>query len=198
MITHLRGTLWDINHDTVIIDVNGVGYEVYVHHRVSKNYPQKGMDIHLYTYQQVLENDIRLFGFNNRNEVFLFKKLLNVTGMGTKNAINILSSLDPADFYQAILYEDIKTITNIPGIGKKTADRLIFELKSKFADTIPERSLLSEQRLDTHAILEALEALGYNRREVYPLMLELEQKGLFSDSLQDNIRCILQHKGQRR
>lgn len=133
MISYIRGKMLDWTEDgTVIIDVNGIGYEVSVPGRTLGAITSKTGDIELYTYLQVKEDGISLFGFVTKEEMSLFKKIITVSGVGPKGALNILSLMTREQFILAVIGEDPDAIAKAPGIGKKTAAKIVLELKDKY------------------------------------------------------------------
>ena len=196
MISCLRGFLYEIGQESIIIDLNGLGLEVILHQRALADLPPAGESLFLHTHLQVLENDFKLYGFLEKEELKLFKTLLGVSGMGAKGAMNILAALDPLGFYQAIASADEKTLIKIPGIGKKSAGRLIFELQQK----LPEFSLDPvgvQGGAMVEEVLQALESLGYGRSEVYPLIIDLKQKGQLSERVEENLKKVLKYKDRQ-
>lgn len=194
MISFLRGNLYQYDEESIIIDVNGIGYEIQVHSRCFTSLPSLGEKLFVYTYMQVLDNEIKLYGFMNKEELELFKTLITVSGIGAKGAMNILSAILPADFYQAIASKDEKRLVALPGIGKKTAQRLVFELKDRIGN---KEVQLIEQSEDNYAIedvLVALEALGYSRSEVFGLIMKMKENGELANRVEDNIKKVLQKK----
>ena len=134
MISFLRGTLVQARQDAIIIEVSGIGYEIGVHSRACSMLPPVGSPLVVYTYLQVLDNDLKLYGFLNQEELELFKLLLGVSGLGAKSSLNILAALKPDEFCQTVISADEKRLQGVPGIGKKTAQRLVFELKDKLGE----------------------------------------------------------------
>ncbi|MGI5921481.1 MAG: Holliday junction branch migration protein RuvA [Syntrophomonadaceae bacterium] len=194
MISFLRGKLFACHQESIIIEVNGIGLEVYIHSRSFSGLPAVGSEIFIYTFLQVLENEFKLYGFMNKEELELFKVLLGVSGVGSKLALGILGAVDPGKFGHIISSQDIKSLTKIPGVGKKTAERLVFELKDKIG--LPIFKLETDNSADTMFtdILEAMEALGYSRSEMLPVLMELKQKGELGDSVEANIKKLLRTK----
>ncbi|HHV15933.1 MAG TPA: Holliday junction branch migration protein RuvA [Gelria sp.] len=190
MISFVRGFLVEQYDDSIVVDVNGLGYEVIIPPRNMAKLPARGEIVLLYTYLQVLENEFRLYGFMEKEELKLFKQLLRVSGMGAKGAVNILDFIDPHGFYQAIVSQDEKLLIKIPGVGKKTASRLIFELKDKIST---EQLTVVPDQHDSSVddVLEALEVLGYGRSEIYPLVLEMQSRGELDGSVEENLKKIL-------
>lgn len=191
MISFLRGQLFQLLQDAVIIEVGGLGYEVQVHNRMISQLPPVGGQLLLHSYLQVMENEFKLFGFLSRHELELFKLLLSVSGIGSRAALNILGSLEPDTFFQAIASGDEKLLVTIPGIGKKTAQRLIFELKDKLGQGPGAFTPPAAEQTGFTEVLEALEVLGYNRSEIFPVLLEMQSQGQLSERVEDNIKKVL-------
>ena len=132
MIVHLSGKLIFKDPSYVVIDVQGVGYKVYISLNTYNVLPDINNDVYLLTYFNVTEKSQDLFGFNENNEKELFAMLISVSGIGPKIAINLLSFVKPDDFKQRLISGEVEMLTSLPGIGPKTARRLIVELKEKF------------------------------------------------------------------
>ncbi|MGS0764979.1 Holliday junction branch migration protein RuvA [Syntrophomonas curvata] len=190
MIALVKGFIFEQRDDMVVVDVNGVGYEIIMCPRAAAKLPGRGKSILLYTHLQVLENEFKLYGFLEKEELHLFKRLLGVSGMGAKGALNILDFIDPRGFYQAIVSQDEKLLVKIPGIGKKSAGRLIFELKDKIGQ---EQLAVLPDRDDNsiNDVLEALEALGYGRSEIFPLVMEMQSRGELGAHVEENLKKVL-------
>lgn len=190
MISYIKGILVAKAADFITIEVNGIGYEIIRPSGSFSNLPELGDQILVHTHLQVLENEFRLYGFLDISELKLFRQLLTVSGMGCKGALNILGAMDPNGFYQAIASEDEKTLMKIPGIGKKSAQRLVFELKDKIESS---PSLLSDITSTNIAdLLEALEVLGFSRSEVLTVVMGMEKKQQLGSSIEENIKKVLQ------
>lgn len=196
MIALIQGRLFELGDDSVVIDVGGVGYEILVHARTRSRLPAPGEPVLLFTHLQVLENEFKLYGFLERQELALFKRLLGVSGMGARSALNLLENVEPGQFYRAIASEDEKFLIKIPGVGKKTAQRLIFELKDRLGDQVVLSSAGSSTSGDDDPgeLLEALEALGYARNEIFPLVMNLQKEGRLPSRLEEKIRTVLQFR----
>jgi Holliday junction DNA helicase RuvA len=196
MIALVKGFIFEQRDDMVVVDVNGVGYEVIMCPRAAAKLPGPGKSILLYTHLQVLENDFKLYGFPEREELHLFKLLLGVSGLGAKSALNILDFIDPGGFYQAIVSQDEKLLIKIPGIGKRTAGRLIFELKNKIGQkqlaVLPDRDDNS-----LNDVLEALETLGYGRSEIFPLVMEMQARGELGADGEENLKKVLKARARQ-
>lgn len=194
MIGFLQGSLIDITGDSILVDVHGIGFEVVVHARALRAMPGKDQAIKIYTWLQVNDNELRLYGFMVRQEMELFKRLIAISGIGPKVAMAVLGRFEPGDFYRAVASQDLKTLTSVPGVGKKSAERLIFEFK----DWILAGSLDSGSDMGSEvgAVLDALQALGYSREEVYPQIMNLVENGEMG-TLEENLRKVLKAQGGR-
>lgn len=131
MIAYVKGTVEDITEDNAVVDVGGIGYNVRISADTAARLPGIGERVKLYTYTSVREDAIQLFGFLSKNDLDIFKKCITVSGIGPKGGLAILSVLDADSLRFAILSGDVKAITKAPGIGARTAERLILELKGK-------------------------------------------------------------------
>ncbi len=132
MISYIRGEVLFRNEGSVVIDVNGIGYEVFVPYNVLCALERATGQVELYTYMQVKEDGVALFGFATRQDLRTFKLLITVNGIGPKGALGIMSYMRTEDLMLAVLADDVKTIAKAPGIGAKTAGKLVLELKDKF------------------------------------------------------------------
>ncbi len=131
MIAYIKGELAATDVDTVVVEAGGLGYEIYVPASVYEGLPALGAQVRLHTYLHVREGGIQLFGFLDRDSLEVFKLLITVSGIGPKGALGVLSVISPNELRFAILADDAKTISRAPGIGAKTARKLILELKDK-------------------------------------------------------------------
>ncbi|WP_124728672.1 Holliday junction branch migration protein RuvA [Staphylospora marina] len=202
MIDFVRGTVVYHESDSVAVDVGGTGYRVFVTNPVQW---EEGREVMLYTHHVVREDAQLLFGFASRRERDLFRVLLEVSGVGPKAAIGMLTVCAPADLVRAIEFEDMKTLTRLPGVGKKTAQRLVLELKDKLkkagfvsASMRDDGTGSRAESVGTDApgiadVIAALSALGYNEEEAgEAARLALETGGGESLSLEEWIRRALQ------
>lgn len=160
MISLLKGTIESNTDKYVIVDVNGVGYKVYISGNTFKNLPKKGEKIKLYTHLHVREDMMELYGFLNQKELEFFELLISISGIGPKGALNILSVASVDTIKKAIVNEESSLLTKVYGIGKKTAEKIILELKTKIGDEF----LGGEGSVDDEAI-DGLVGLGYKLRE---------------------------------
>ena len=164
MIAFLRGRLHEKHPNRVVIDVDGVGYEVHVPLSSFYGMAEPGAEIALRVHTHVREDVIALFGFRSALELQLFERLIAVTGIGPKLALAVLSGIEPPDLIQAVQRADVSRLTAIPGVGKKTAERIALELKDRLAKLAPvadvEPPAPASPRED---LLSALLNLGYHR-----------------------------------
>jgi Holliday junction DNA helicase RuvA len=159
VIAHLRGKLIQKDPARVIVDVNGVGYEVFVPLTTFTALPNAGSDVSIDIHTHVREDIIALYGFSTRRERNIFEKLMTISGIGPKLAVTILSGGSVEDLVGAIKRSDLVRLTAIPGVGKKTAERIILELKDKLQDFVES----AQKPAVENDVLSALENLGYNR-----------------------------------
>ncbi|MBT9331888.1 Holliday junction branch migration protein RuvA [Paracidobacterium acidisoli] len=162
MIAHLRGRLFSKQPGQVIVEAGGVGYDVTISVPVFTALPHEGTEVSLFIYTQVREDTLALFGFLDRNEKNLFERLITVSGVGPKLAVTILSGLNPERTVAAIRSQDHATLTRIPGVGKKLAERLVVELKDKLEDMAAAPAIISAGPA-AEDVLSALVNLGYQR-----------------------------------
>ena len=175
MIGFIRGIVDTVGENIALIDVSGVGFEVNIGSGTAAEMPSVGDEVKLYTYMAVREDDMSLFGFLHRDELELFKMLIKVSGIGPKGAQAILSVMSVSDLRFAILTGDAKAISRAPGIGGKTAQKLIVELKDKIGDAVSDGGSFSGVSSggtlaipdDRTEAAEALIALGYSQTEAY-------------------------------
>ena len=182
MYAYLHGILADVQDENCVIDINGVGYNVKVSAQTIFRMPGIGESVKLYTYTSVREDAFVLYGFLSKADLEMFKKVITVNGIGPKGGLALLSAMDADALRFAILSEDVKAISAAPGIGKKTAERIILDLKDKLpidAGMIAmeiaagQASELSETPQIAEAI-EALTALGYGKSEATKAVRQVE------------------------
>lgn len=167
MISRLRGIILEKNPPVVVLDVHGVGYEAQVSMQTFYTLPAAGEETALYTQLVVREDAHLLFGFGSREERETFRALVKVSGIGAKSALGILSALTSEELAAAIATEDIKRLTAAPGIGKKTAERMVLELRGKLAAASDDATGLFTQNTagNNEDIINTLLALGYTDKE---------------------------------
>ena len=165
MFSYIKGTLEEYWEDTIVVESGGIGWNIHVPLSVLDRLPHVGEQIKVYTSFQVKEDSMTLYGFFSRQDLKMFNQLLGVTGIGPKAALGILSSLSPDDLRMAIIAEDSKAIAKAPGIGPKTAKRVILDLKDKISmDEVFTAEAFGVDGAGKEAI-EALVALGYSPTE---------------------------------
>ncbi|HOJ11521.1 MAG TPA: Holliday junction branch migration protein RuvA [Clostridiales bacterium] len=190
MISYIKGTLEYKHTDYVIVEVHGIGYKVFTSLSTIQSIGQVGSQVKLHTYLQVREDNISLYGFATPEELKMLELLLKVSGIGPKVSISIMSNLSPSKFSLAVITDDVKTLTKVPGVGNKTAQRIILELKDKirkeqgdisdFAST-EDSSVVDRAGMKASEAITALMVLGYTALEanravsaVYSEELDLE------------------------
>ena len=188
MIGRLSGVLLEKNPPQVLVDVQGLGYEVDVPMSTFYNLPANGEKVTLLTQFIVREDGQFLYGFATEAERFAFRQLIKISGVGARMALAVLSGLSVSDLAQAIARQEAGRLTKVPGIGKKTAERLLLELKGKLADALPSSAPAIEDC--QHDILNALLALGYNDREAAMAMKILPPGVSTSDGIRQALRQL--------
>lgn len=178
MIAYLNGTLQQKTEDECIIDVNGVGYRVEISTQTLETLPDSGKKLKLLIYHHITDNDQRLFGFASNKEKNLFERLITVKGIGPKLGLTILSGMPAPALMEAIVTQDIKALSTISGIGKKTAERMVLELKDKLFDE-SQPSIVSgstESRSKREEAVSALEALGFSTKQASQTVNQISGK----------------------
>ena len=181
MFAYIKGTLEMKMTDYVVIDVGGLGYKIYMSSIGMEKLGSIGEQVKVYTYYRVREDDVSIYGFNSNEELRMFELLLSVSGVGAKTALSMLAVCTPSEFVLAIVSEDINVLTSIPGIGPKSAKRIILELKDKIKkeEQIQELTRASKGIQISTKVQEAiqkdnviseavaaLQVLGYNRKSI--------------------------------
>ena len=200
MLAYIKGTLEMKMTEYVVIDVGGLGYKVFMSSVGMDNLGKIGDQVKVYTYYRVREDDISIFGFNSNEELRMFELLLSVSGVGAKTALAMLAVCTPSEFVLAIVSEDINVLTSIPGIGPKSAKRIILELKDKIKKeqqiaelTNATNKAISETNMKVKQMIEddnkvqeaiaALQVLGYNKKEIEKAFMTLDKTGLSTEDL---------------
>lgn len=183
MYAYISGKIADKANNYVVIDNGGIGYKIFMSPSVIEKLPDTGENLKVYTYYYVREDNIALYGFLSNEELRMFELLLSVSGIGAKSAIQILSSITPSSFALAVISNDVSKIVKIPGIGNKTAGRIILELKDKLKteQTINQNEKITKvidlEEKDTEAIT-ALQVLGYTRKEISKVLEKIDTQNL--------------------
>lgn len=199
MYSYIKGTLVEASAEGIVVDNQGIGYGILVPGQVLEYLPSIGEEVKIYTYHYVREDMIALYGFLTREDVNIFKMLIGVSGIGPKGALTILSVMSTDDLRFAILGEDAKAIAKAPGIGAKTAQRLIIELKDKisledaFEQKLANQGEKAEKNPATgvknEAIL-ALTSLGYSQSEALQVLsgIEIKEDSAVEDVLKEALK----------
>lgn len=198
MYAYIKGILAEITEDAIIVENQGIGYEIAVPGQVFDYLPSVGEKVKIYTYHYVREDAILLYGFLTKEDVRIFKMLIGVSGIGPKGALSILSVLSTDDLRFAILGDDAKAIAKAPGVGAKTAQRVIIELKDKLSleDAFEQKLANQAQKAELNpavgvkneAIL-ALTSLGYSQSEALKVLQGIEISP--DDQVEDVLKMAL-------
>lgn len=193
MYAYINGKIADKSNNYVVIDAGGVGYKIFMSPSAIEKLPDVGQAQKVHTYYYVREDVISLYGFLSNEELRMFELLLSVSGIGAKSAIQILSAITPSSFALAVISNDISSIVKIPGIGKKTAERIILELKDKLkteqaiTKTEATTKAIQNDERDLEAIT-ALQVLGYTKKEIDKALEKVDTQNL---SVEEIIRKAL-------
>ncbi len=191
MIGRIRGELVEKNFPQVIVSCNGVGYEINVPMSTFYPLPRTGEEVTLLTHLVVREDAHLLFGFFTAGERTAFRQLLKISGVGPKVALSVLSGMSVDDLSAAVAAEDASRLTRIPGIGKKTAERLVLELRDKLPKTIPAaRSGVPDASAQGADVLNALLGLGYNDREAQAAVKQLPADLQIADAIRQALKHL--------
>ena len=184
MIAYVKGELSEVTEETVVVESGGIGYEISVPFTVLNRLPALGSEVKIYTYMHIREDAMKLFGFLTKDDLKVFKLLITVNGIGPKGALGVLSSITPDDLRFAVLADDVKAISKAPGIGTKTAKKLILELKDKLKleEAFEVRLAHTEagqsdtgnlESIRSEAVM-ALTALGYSSTDALKAVRQVE------------------------
>lgn len=201
MISYIRGELVALEEEKVIVDVGGVGYGIYMSGQAMSMLPPTGNEVKIHTYLNVKEDAMQLYGFLTRDDLEVFKLVIGVNGIGPKGGLSILSQLTPDDLRLAVMSKDVKAISSAPGIGKKTAEKLILELKDKLRiEDVLNHQVEGEgsavisigQGLQADAV-QALVALGYGNTEALRAVkkVEIEESTTVEDVLKSALKFLM-------
>lgn len=191
MLAYIKGSLEMKFENYIVIDVGGLGYKVFMSEKAIEEIGKIGDIVKVHTHYHVREDDISIYGFKNNDELKMFELLLGVSGIGAKSAINMLSNITPSSFALAVITNDTSKLVKIPGIGAKSAARIVLELKDKLKtieatkqDNEEIKTAIKDDNKLTEAI-SALQVLGYNRKEIEKVLEKIDTDAL---SLEDIIR----------
>lgn len=202
MLAYIKGTLEMKMTGYIVIDVGGLGYKVFMSEAGIEKVGNIGESIKVHTYYRVREDDISIYGFNTLEELKMFELLIGVSGVGAKTALTMLAVCTPSEFALAVISEDVKALTGIPGIGAKSAQRIILELKDKITkeqqiqsinEKVNSQSKTEEKEDKLQVAIEnnakvaeamaALQVLGYNKKEIEKVFAKLDKKELSTEEL---------------
>ena len=197
MISYIKGRLESKNIDNVVIDVAGIGYKIFMSTSAINRLGEIGADIKIHTFMRVREDDISLYGFCTNEELRMFEQLLGVSGIGAKSALTILSNISPSSFALAIISGDLNTLKTLPGVGAKSAQRMILELKDKMktqdaieTEFVPIKSVAKNDKAKD--AIEALQVLGYVRKDIDTAIANINTEEL---SVEEIIKQGLKYLG---
>ena len=194
MYAYIKGTLEIKTTGYVVVETNsGIGYKIFMSESAIERLNDIGSTVKIFTYMRVREDDISLYGFNTNEELRMFELLLSVSGIGAKSAINILSNITPSSFALAVITNDINTLKKLPGIGAKSAQRVILELKDKLKTEEAEAKIETSKEIQVaikeddkvQEAMSALQVLGYSKKEIEVAMQKIDTSAL---SVEDIIR----------
>ncbi len=189
MIGKLSGTVLQKNPPEVLVACQGVGYEVQVSMGTFYNLGELGSTVHLWTHLVVREDAHVLFGFATQEERAAFRELIKVSGVGPRTALSLLSGMSVADLTHAVATQESGRMQKVPGIGKKTAERLLLELRGKLGDALPGAPSTQASGV-TADIVQALLALGYNEREASAAVQRLPAEVSVSDGIKQALQAL--------
>ncbi len=199
MISYLKGSVEAKNIDSIVIEVGGIGYKVFMSRNSIDKVGELGETVKVHTYMRVREDDISLYGFCSNEELRMFEQLIGVSGVGAKSALTILSNISPSKFALAIISGDVGVLKSLPGIGAKSAQRMILELKDKMKteeaiqldnDIVPQYIPENNNARDA---VEALQVLGYARKDIDVALSKVDTNSL---SVEDIIKQGLKYLGR--
>jgi len=190
MIGRIQGTVVEKNFPQVIVSCHGVGYEIDVPMSTFYPLPQVNHEVTLFTHLVVREDAHLLFGFGTEHERRAFRQLLKISGVGARTALSVLSGLSVAELAQAVTMQDAGRLTKIPGIGKKTAERLLLELKDKLGADVTATVGIHRAPPASADVLNALLALGYSDREAVAAVKKLPEGASVGDGIRQALKLL--------
>ena len=197
MINHIKGIIYKIKRDYVILVVNDIGYKIRVSNNCVESLPAIGKKVSILVFLYVRENILDLYGFKDKNERDSFNLLISISGIGPKLALTILSGLKFKDLKEYIIDGDVKSLTSIPGVGTKTAKRIIIELKEKFTNLDGENLGIKEESkikpILYENVLNALVSLGYKKKQAKAACNKLIDDDEFKGNIEVVIKKALTH-----
>ena len=186
MISYLKGTIKEVESDQCLVLVQDVGYTVYVPTLVLETFKPE-QEVELYTYQYVREDTLDLYGFIEKTDLNLFDKLIHVSGVGARTGLTLLSQYAAEDIRRAIIHGDISLLSSVSGVGKKTAERIVLDLKESIAVAAGVEAVEESGTVTEASALDALLALGYSQSEALASLKGIDQTA----SLEEQVRQAL-------
>ena len=189
MFAYIKGSLEMKSSGYIVIDINGLGYKIFMSQNNIDSIGELHNIIKVFTYVKVREDDISIFGFKTQEELKMFELLISVSGVGAKSALVMLSCIEPSDFAIAVISNDVKVLTKVPGIGNKSAQRIILELKDKLKEEQLEEKLKdSSKRLkdngeNINEAISGLMVLGYSKKDIEKAFEHLDIDNLSIEDL---------------
>ena len=188
MYAYIKGTLEEKSTDSIVVETAGIGYKIYVSEHTMSKLGEIGEKVKIYTHYHVREDNISLYGFMSNEELKMFELLLQVSGIGAKTAIALLSNITPSKFALAIISNDLKTLTKIPGIGNKSAQWMVLELKDKLKtqtaiEDDEEETTPNDNSESINEAGQALQILGYNKSEISKVFDKFDTHNLSTEDL---------------
>ena len=198
MFAYIKGTLEEKGNGYVIVEAGGIGYKIFMSNNSIGILGELKQIVKVHTYYYVREDNISLYGFTTKEELSMFELLLSVSGIGAKSAITMLSNIEPSEFALAVITNDIKKLTKIPGVGNKSAQRIVLELKDKLkADNELSKSEEIISQIEKDDILDeataALQILGYTRGDIEDVYKKIDRTSM---STEEVIRAALRYLGK--
>lgn len=192
MYAYIKGQIVKITKDYLVIENNNIGYMVYMSEKSLNLFNEGDNDIAIHTYQHVKEDEISLYGFKTIEEKHVFEKLITVSGIGVKTAINILSKIEPSDFVLAVISSDIPKLTALPGIGNKSAQRIVLELQDKLKteDAIGINKTETIDNTVYEELVSALQILGYTTKEIRKIEGKIEKDLDIEKALKEALKML--------
>ncbi len=183
MFAYIKGILDTKTNGYIVVETAGIGYKIFMSSKSMENLGEVGENVKVYTHYYVREDNISLYGFTSNEELRMFELLLSVSGIGAKSAIAMLSEITPSSFALAVISNDVTKLTKIPGIGKKTAARIVLELKDKLKT---EEAIEKDEELEiaikednkNSEVVAALQVLGYTRKEIDKVLEKIDVDSL--------------------
>ena len=196
MFAYIKGSLEEKASNYVVIDVGGVGYKIFMSSNAINNIGEISNIVKVHTHYYVREDNISLYGFLSSEELKMFELLLSVSGIGAKSAITMLSNITPSDFALAIITNNVAVLTKIPGIGAKSAQRIILELKDKLKDVdttskSEEVSVKQKENENSKDAVDALQILGYNKKEIEKAIQKIDIDEMSTEDIIKNALKLL-------